>query len=176
MVGYSSKVGRVALVVFLALPLACAQPGDYRAKASFLVAFPNFVERPDAAFSSEKAPLLICVFGDFSFRTSLAETARASSIRGRRIDVRWVHKEQELRSCQIVFVSRSESSHYTRIFKSIQGVSILTVGETDGFLSSGGAFVFSSSKTGCSSKSAWTRPRRLISGSAPLCWPSPTMS
>jgi hypothetical protein len=115
---------------------------EYRAKATFLAAFPNFVEWPSDAFPSQQAPLLLCVFGDFSFGTSLAERTRGTLIRGRRVEVRWARKEQDLRTCQILFVSRSEAKHYERILKAVEGASVLTVGETPGFLASGGAIDF----------------------------------
>jgi YfiR/HmsC-like len=115
---------------------------EYRAKANFLAAFPNFVEWPADAFPSGQAPLLLCVFGDYSFGTSLAEMTRGVSIHGRRVEVKWARKEQELRTCQILFVSQSEENRYGRIFKAIQGASVLTVGETPDFLASGGAIDF----------------------------------
>lgn len=145
------KLFRFALV-FLSLagmlfpvPSSSAQQSkvtEYRAKANFLAVFPNFIEWPADAFSSEQAPLLICVFGDFSFGTSLAEMTRGASIRGRQVEVRWARKEQELRACQILFVSRSENKHYAKILKAIQGASVLTVGETPDFLASGGVIDF----------------------------------
>lgn len=132
----------MALAILLTASAAMAQLPDYRAKANFLVAFPNFVEWPASAFASDTAPLAICVFGDFSFGTALAEAGRAAAIQGRRIEVRWARKEQDLRSCQIVFVSHSEAGHYAKILRLLQGSSVLTVGETDDFLSSGGAIRF----------------------------------
>ncbi|MHB8503076.1 MAG: YfiR family protein [Candidatus Acidiferrales bacterium] len=141
--------GASALVLLafalLLLPSISGQEGktdEYRAKANFLAAFPNFMEWPADAFPSAQAPLLICVFGDFSFGTSLAETTRGASIRGRRIEIRWARKERDLRACHILFVSRSEGKRYARIFKAIQGASVLTVGETPDFLASGGAINF----------------------------------
>ena len=116
----------LALAIFFFLyPLPFARAEDaktseYRAKASFLAVFPNFVEWPESVFPSQQSPLLLCVYGDFSFGTSLAEMTSASSIHGRRVEVRWAHKEQELRTCQILFVSHSESGHYERIFKEIE--------------------------------------------------------
>src|SRR5579872_4348404 len=85
----------VALAILLTASSAMAQLADYRAKANFLVAFPNFVEWPAGAFASDNAPLAICVFGDFSFGTSLAEAGRAASVHSRRIEVRWTHKDQD---------------------------------------------------------------------------------
>jgi len=135
------------LLAFLLLPWPTSGAqgegfDEYRAKAGFLAAFPNFIEWPPETFPSEHAPLLLCVFGDFSFGTSLAEVTRAASVRGRRVEIRWQHKEQDLRTCQVLFVSRSEAKHYGRIFKAVEGVSVLTVGETPDFLASGGAIDF----------------------------------
>jgi hypothetical protein len=136
----------LGLLTTLVLPLPpsgrAERLNEYQAKASFLAAFPRFVEWPPDAFSVEKSPLLLCVFGDFSFGASLAEATRGTSIRGRRLEVRWAHKEQDLRACHILFVSRSEGNRYGRIFKSIQGANVLTVGETPDFLASGGAIDF----------------------------------
>jgi YfiR/HmsC-like len=116
---------------------------EYRSKAHFLATFPSFVEWPEIAFPSPQAPFLICVRGDFSFGTSLAELARGASPRGRRVEVRWVHNDQELRNCHIAFVSRSESKRYGKILQVLDGVGVLTVGETKDFLRDGGAISFS---------------------------------
>ncbi len=137
----------LVLLAALALPLQSSSAeaehvDEYRAKATFLTAFPNFMEWPADAFSSQRSPLLLCVFGDFSFGTSLAELTRGTLVRGRRVEVRWAHKEQDLHFCQILFVSRSESKRYGRIFKAVEGASVLTVGETPDFLATGGAIEF----------------------------------
>jgi hypothetical protein len=148
---WREKPIRVALSLILIAAVAPALPSfgtpedhvdEYRAKATFLAAFPNFVEWPSDAFPSQQAPLLLCVFGDFSFGTSLAERTRGTLIHGRRVEVRWARKEQDLRTCQILFVSRSEAKRYERIFKAVEGASVLTVGETPDFLASGGAIDF----------------------------------
>ncbi len=150
-IGSMEKLRRTALCFLLLLGVALPTPPsfaqqtsatEYRAKANFLAAFPNFIEWPPDAFASEQAPLLICVFGDFSFGTSLAEMTRGASIRGRRVEVRWARKEQELRACQILFVSRSENKRYAKIMKAIEGASVLTVGETPDFLAIGGTIEF----------------------------------
>jgi YfiR/HmsC-like len=118
---------------------------EYRSKAIFLAAFPIFVEWPDTAFSSAQSPFLICVRGDFSFGTSLAELTRGASPHGRRVEVRWVHKDQELRSCHIAFISHSELKRYPKLLQLLDGTGVLTVGETDDFLTAGGIISFSSS-------------------------------
>jgi hypothetical protein len=137
-----------ALVACLAtcvvLPLRAQQsiPAEYRSKAKFLASFPSFVDWPDAAFLSQQSPFAICVRGDFSFGTSLAQLARSSSPHGRRVEVRWVHQDTELRNCQVVFISRSEVRRYPKLLQSLAGTGVLTVGETPDFLAAGGIISF----------------------------------
>ena len=140
-------ISALSLVATLVLPLPspCAQQAgsdEYREKANFLAVFPNFVEWPASAFPSVQAPLFICLFGDFSFGTSLAELTRGLLIRGRRVEIRWVRNERALRTCHILFVSQSEGKRYARIFNAIRGASVLTVGETPDFMARGGAIDF----------------------------------
>jgi YfiR/HmsC-like len=116
---------------------------EYRSKANFLAKFPSFIDWPADAFPSAQAPFIVCDVGDFPFGTSLAEDTRSIFPQGRRVEIRWKHKDEELRSCNILFVSRSETKRYTKILQSIQGLSVLTVGETPDFLDAGGAVSFS---------------------------------
>jgi hypothetical protein len=132
------------LLTCLALPLCSQQStaAEYRSKANFLATFPSFVDWPGAVFSSEQSPLLICVRGDFSFGTFLAQLARNSSPHGRREEVRWVHKDEDLRNCHIAFISRSETKRYAKLLQIVEGTGVLTVGETPDFLAAGGIISF----------------------------------
>jgi len=121
---------------------------EYVAKANYLANFPSFVEWPPEALPTGKASFLVCVFGDFSFGTSLAESTRGAMVRDRHVEIRWVHKPQELSVCQIVFVSRSEKKNYNRALDAVRGRMILTVGETPEFLDAGGTVSFSSQQAG----------------------------
>jgi YfiR/HmsC-like len=137
----------VALSLLLAsLPLRAqnSTTAEYRAKANYLANFPSFVEWPQEASSSDKAPFLICVFGEFPFGTSLAELTRSTTVHDRRIEIRWIRKPQELSSCQILFVSRSERKRYNQALDAVRGRIVLTVGETPEFLDAGGILSFSS--------------------------------
>ena len=140
-----AAAGLEALFLLFAAWSATAQgsvTSEYRNKATFLATFPSFIDWPESAFSAVGAPFVVCVVGDFRFGTSLAEVARNASAHGRRLEVRWVHKDQELRSCHILFVSRSESKRYAQVLQVVQGAEVLTVGETPDFLSAGGALNF----------------------------------
>ena len=62
----------------------------------------------------------------------------ASRVSGRKIELRWVHKEQELDGCEVIFFSRSEEKRYGKILQGLKGKSVLTIGESEGFLEAGG--------------------------------------
>jgi uncharacterized protein DUF4154 len=127
-------------------PAQTATAPEYLAKANYLANFPSFVEWPPEAFPTGKAPFLVCVFGDFSFGTSLAELSRGTLVHDRRLEIRWIHKPQELSSCHILFVSRSEQKKYSRALDVVRGRMVLTVGETPEFLDAGGILSFSGQK------------------------------
>ena len=133
----------VFLVFSLALTAQTSTSAEYLAKANFLATFPSFIDWPDSAFLSPQASIVLCVRGDFAFGTSLAVLTRGISVHGRSLEVRWVRKDADLRSCHIVFVSRSESKRYGKLLQFLDGASILTVGETPDFLAAGGAVAFS---------------------------------
>ena len=136
----------MALSFLLPVPPILAQPqseGEYRSKASFLSKFPLFVDWPEGALPTRGAPFLICVFGDYPFGVSLAEITRGSTIHERPVEARWVHKEQDLLACQIVFVSQTERKKYNRILEVLRDQAVLTVGETPEFLDAGGIVTFS---------------------------------
>lgn len=99
----------------------------------------NGVSAPENASSGQSIKL-----GNVARKLALLRYSKGTVLCpiGRRVEVRWVHKDQELRSCHILFVSRSESKRYARVLQVVQGADVLTVGETPDFLSTGGALSF----------------------------------
>ena len=81
---------------------------------------------------------------EFAFGTSLAEMTRGTTVHDRRLEIRWMHKPQELSWCQILFVSRSEQKRYNQALDAVRGRMVLTVGETPEFLAAGGIMSFCS--------------------------------
>jgi hypothetical protein len=138
-------LGLALSLLLVSLPLSAQNPttAEYRAKASYLAKFPSFVEWPEGALPPEGAPFLLCVFGEYRFGVALAESTRGATVHERRIETRWISKEQELRACQVLFVSRSEQKKYGRVLEAVSGQMVLTVGETPEFLAAGGIVTFS---------------------------------
>lgn len=117
---------------------------EYRQKAMVLTSLPKFVEWPAQAFPSPEAPLEICVYGSFRFGTGLAEAARGQIAHERRIEVRWVRREGELRSCHVLFLSGLDPARVSRTLEAVRGGPTLTVGELKEFLKLGGMVHLSS--------------------------------
>ena len=132
------------LLVPLCLAGQTPAAAEYRAKANYLANFPSFVEWPGEAVASANAPFVVCVFGEFSFGTSLAEMTRGATVHGHHLEIRWVHKVEELSGCQILFVSRSVQKSYNQVLEAVRDKMMLTVGETPEFLDAGGILTFSS--------------------------------
>jgi hypothetical protein len=136
----------VALTLLLVSPSLPAQnlfAAEYRAKANYLANFPQFVEWPPDTGPAGKTSFLVCVFGEFSFGTFLAEITRGRTVHDRRLEIRWIQKPQELLSCQILFISYSEKKRYKQTLDVVRGGTVFTVGETPEFLDAGGILCFS---------------------------------
>jgi len=111
---------------------------EYQMKAMYLAKIPSFVEWPARASSKKKTPFQLCTLGGYPFGSRLAREVGGITVSGRQIELRWVHKEEELDGCEMVFFSESEAKHYGKILEGLKGKSVLTVGETEEFLEAGG--------------------------------------
>jgi hypothetical protein len=120
-------------------PRARAQSlSEYQVKAAFLYNFAKFVEWPPNLFNDPRDPFVLCVAGDDPFGNLLDGIVLGKTANGHPLAVRRLRREQEARSCQILFVSSSERNRLRPVLKSLRGASVLTVGETDGFAQEGG--------------------------------------
>ena len=113
---------------------------EYQVKAAFIFNFAKFVEWPSDAFG-EGGALVVGVIGDDPFGGSLdrlnGNTANGLALRIKRF--RW---GDDLRACQVLFISASEDRHLNKIMESIRGASVLTIGESTQFGQSGGMIRF----------------------------------
>ena len=115
---------------------------EYQIKALFLFNFAQFVQWPSAAFARAKEPFRIGVLGDDPFDGFLDETVRGEKIDGHPLVVERYTSVEDAKDCQILFVSRSESARMGEILDTMKGKNILTVGDMEGFLKSGGIIRF----------------------------------
>ena len=115
---------------------------EYDLKLAFLFNFAKFVEWPSDAFSNDKSPITICVFGADPFGKSLDNIIQGKTADNREFAVRRTNKPEELHGCQIVFISDAERGRFAEGFQGLKHSSVLVVGESDGFAERGGCIQF----------------------------------
>ena len=111
---------------------------EYQIKAVFLFNFAQFVEWPPAAFANSNAPIVIGVLGEDPFGEYLDETVRGERVNNRPLEVQRYRQVDDIRTCHVLFVSRSESSRLESILATLRGRSILVVSDGDDFIQRGG--------------------------------------
>jgi len=129
----------------LATAEAQAQPvasKEYQLKAACLLHFAHFAEWPADAFASADAPFRIGVLGEDPFGLTLDEIVRGETAANRKIEIVRSRRVEDIKSCQLVFISKSERLRLPEIFSSLDSAPVLTVGEVDGFARRGGIINF----------------------------------
>jgi YfiR/HmsC-like len=136
-----TKLAYVVLAVGLTQASA-AEPAaeEYHVKGAFLLNFAKFVEWPPEAFKGDE--LAICVLGTNPFTPELGLAARQIVVEKRTVMVRQISDAQQARQCQILLISVSERKRVHAVLEALQGASVLTVGESEGFIASGGVIEF----------------------------------
>ena len=138
---YISKWCGILLLVFGALKVP-AQSREYQIKAAFLFNFAQFVDWPASAFTGDAAPFYVGILGDDPFGAALDETVQGEVIGNHKIIVVRSQKIDDLKSCQMIFVSKSEKQHITEILSDLDSRPILKVSEINGFAEHGGGINF----------------------------------
>jgi len=115
---------------------------EYQIKAVFLFNFAQFVQWPTTAFTRADEPFRIGVLGADPFDSFLDETVRGEKVDGHPLVIRRYGGIEEVKGCQVLFISRSESEGMEKILAGLKGRNILTVGDTEGFIENGGIIRF----------------------------------
>jgi len=118
-----------------------AQPAaskEYQVKAVFLFNFAQFVGWPRSAFAAADTPLVIGVLGENPFGAYLDDAVRGEKVDDRRLEIRHYRRVEDLKACQLLFISRSEADRLETILASLKDRSILIVGDIDDFVRRGG--------------------------------------
>ncbi len=123
-------------------PQASAQSKEYQFKSAFLYNFSQFVVWPAGAFSGAHSQLIIGVVGDDPFGASLDEIVRGQKANNHPLVVQRFRQIEEIKSCHILFVSRSEAGRLNQIVAISRDRNILTVSDIEGFAEHGGMIAF----------------------------------
>jgi hypothetical protein len=132
------------LVVVVLVGLVCAHArlaaqevaGEYRLKAAVMHQFPQFVVWPPATWQQARA-LQLCVVEPNPFGSELQQLIRGETLNGRPLAVKEIYGSDELAGCHVLFVSM-RSGDPSGVLRATTGRPVLTIGESEGFLESGG--------------------------------------
>jgi hypothetical protein len=119
-----------------ARPGAQSASDEYRLKAAFVYRFPQFVEWPAAAVRDART-LDLCVLQPNPFGSDLDRLVSGESLDGRPLRARVVADVDALPGCHAVFAG-ARSAITAAALGALEGKPVLTVGETDRFLETGG--------------------------------------
>lgn len=155
---YNLMVLALALFVTPVVPKAKADSitnHEYEIKAAFLYNFIKFVDWPPKKVADSNDTITIGIIGEDPFGNAV-DIIRGEQVKGRKLVVRRfkrfekskksngkdkpsVHKEiKAIRKCHLLFICPSEKKNVREIMKALKGSHVLTVGDMNGFLESGG--------------------------------------
>lgn len=83
---------------------------EYSVKANYLIRFAAFVEWSPRAFTTPRAPLVICVVGRDPFGSGLDQAARGQTAFGHPLAIRRPVAREELAGCHIAYVGQGGDS------------------------------------------------------------------
>lgn len=117
-------------------------PLEYKVKAAFLYNFTRFVEWPSASFAANDGPLIIGICGRNPFGGELEQGLKGRSVNGHPIELRAVETPEAAKQVHLLFVPAGEDGRASVWIKSVAGIGVLTVGETEKFADAGGMIRF----------------------------------
>jgi len=109
-------------------------------KAVFLFHFAQLVDWP--ASDAGTSNFALCTLGDDPFQGQRESTLDGRSIGTRPIHVRHLKRAQDVRHCQVLFISNSEDQHLPKIIGDLGNSAVMTVGEANDFIEGGGMIRF----------------------------------
>lgn len=111
-------------------------------KAAYLYQLAHFVSWPADAFATSQEPIRICVTGNGYFGYALQRIVNGKTIANRQVEIRLGTHRRQPWPCHLMFIAASEQKYTKELLSAGEGQSVLTVGETDDFLTDGGMISF----------------------------------
>jgi hypothetical protein len=133
------QAGLFLTAVLLAAAASEGALGEYEVKAAFLYNFGKFVEWPRDSSQAREPVFVIGVLGTDPFGGVLDRISRGGIIHGKPVTIRRFNTRRDLNQCHVLFISRSETSSLPEILNTLGKDPVLTVGDSEGFVRSGGA-------------------------------------
>ncbi|HSE42218.1 MAG TPA: YfiR family protein [Acidobacteriota bacterium] len=136
---YRHKALMLLVIVFFFIksPIS-SEEFEYKLKAEFIERFTRFIDWPaSSSVPHSDIPFDICITGTNPFGEYLTALARNVKIKNKLVRVRDVSRTEEIDSCNVLFISKSEASHLPAILEKISDRPILSVADTPGYAEKG---------------------------------------
>lgn len=104
-------------------------------KAGFVYNFGKFTEWPSQALPAGQ--LVLCVVGPDA-QGAIATAIEGRVLQGRVLSVRRQGRGDDVKACQIVYVTDADERRLTDVLRQVRNQPVLTVGDVDGFVDAGG--------------------------------------
>ncbi len=133
-------IGAIVLVSALSVNARDNTSREYHLKAAFLRYVAKFVSWPEGKDSETE--INICLLGEFPSMKGI------NSINGRIVDDKPIlirpmpNIELAKKSCQILYISKTEEENLESIITELEGLPVLTFGDMEGFARLGGGMNF----------------------------------
>jgi TonB family protein len=132
-------IGLALLALQLFAPGQQQNASEDQVKAAYLFNFAKLAEWPRQALPDGSSPLVIGVSGgDEEFLDVLKAVVSGKIIGTRRVVIKPVNSEKDMKSCHIVFFRASERKHIQAAIEGLAQAGVLLVGEDESFLGQGG--------------------------------------
>jgi hypothetical protein len=109
------------------------EPLEQQVKSAFVYRLIRYVEWK----SSTATPITIGVFGEGSI-TPYLQKIEGKRINGQQIKVKTTSNIEDLKSVQVLFITRMKKERAKEILNNLKGENILTISDMDGFCDLGG--------------------------------------
>jgi hypothetical protein len=110
---------------------------EYRVKSALICSFARFAQWPAAAAGTDTSVLRVMVLGDQDIQQAL-RAIDGQKIGSRRIRIEELPRSNDPTGASILFVAEAERDRWSKVQLAAANAPILTIGEMNGFLESGG--------------------------------------
>lgn len=104
-------------------------------KAGFVFNFGKFTEWPAGALPASQIQL--CLIGPDA-QGAVSTAIEGRPLQGRPVNVKRNPRTDELKSCQILYVTDPDERHQSEVLRAVRNQPVLTVGDVEGFAEVGG--------------------------------------
>lgn len=131
---------RVLVLLILTVAVQAQAPREYEIKAAFIYNFLRYIEWP-----TPRNAYTVGILGDDPFEGGL-ERFQSKPLGGKNITVKSVKTGKDARSCDVVFISSSESAQLDSLLASLKGAPVLTISDIGSFVDKGGQIGFTTER------------------------------